>query len=440
MKDLYTFDASPSQAMQTYQQARDAYKAFFDELRVSYLVADADSGPIGGNLSHEYHVPTASGEDTVISCGSCAYAANEELARSNAATKDNKRSQAGLTPIWSWYGITKDRSRLIEVSLPQTTKSQGPDSAKPGRKPEINQHLIKSLYPDLDLSIETPLATFISQLVDYESQGMTHSSKSSTALSIIQIYDYRVPRESFHRDNPVTRQNFADFSSMRHSLDIDTFIDPSSLDLARIQDGDECPKCGEKPLRVQQAVELGHTFYLGDRYSKPMNAKFATSSSQDVGGESATVRAEQDQTAPAKSGQAFFQMGCHGIGISRIIAAVADSLADKQGLVWPRVMAPFEAVILATEEHKASANEMWDILSRQDQGFDAVDAVLDDRDRGLGWKLKDADLIGFPVVLVLASTFAKEGLCEVSIRRLGSRDKVAMEDVREYVCSRLAQI
>ncbi|KAL8973226.1 MAG: hypothetical protein Q9183_000079 [Haloplaca sp. 2 TL-2023] len=440
MKDLYTFDASPSQAIQTYQRARDAYRAFFDDLRVSYLVADADSGSIGGKLSHEYHVPTASGEDTVISCGSCAYAANEELARSKAAIKNSKRSQAGLTPIWSWYGITKDRSRLIEASLPQTTESQGSGSAKPGRNPEINQHLIKSLYPDLDLGIENPLATFTSQLRDYESHGMIDSSKPLTALSIIQIYDYRISRESFHRDNPVTRLDSAGLGTSRFSLDIDTFINPSCLDLARIHNGDECPNCGEKSLKLQQAVELGHTFYLGDRYSKPMNAKFATSSSHDIGDETATGQGDQGPTAPAKSVQAFFQMGCHGIGISRIIAAVADSLADKQGLMWPRVMAPFEAVILATEEHKASANEMWDILSRQNQRFDVVDTVLDDRDRGLGWKLKDADLIGFPVVIVLGSVFAKEGLCEVSIRRLGLREKVAMEDVREYVCSRLAQI
>ncbi|KAL8874406.1 MAG: hypothetical protein Q9174_000251 [Haloplaca sp. 1 TL-2023] len=441
MKDLYTFDASPSQAMETYQQARDAYKAFFDELRVPYLVADADSGSIGGNLSHEYHVPTANGEDTVISCESCAYAANEELARSKAATTDNERSPTGLIPIRSWYGITKDRSRLIEASVPQITNSQGSGASILKRHQEINQHVIKSLYPDLDLSIEDPLATFTSQLVDYDSQGTAHSSKPSLALSIVQIYDYRISRESFHRDNPVTRQDSARSGFMRQSLDnVNTFIDPSSLDLARIQDRDECPKCGEKSLKLQQAVELGHTFYLGDRYSQPMDAKFATSSSHDISNELATVKGDPKQRATAKSGQAFFQMGCHGIGISRIIAAVADSLSDKQGLIWPRVIAPFEAVILSKPEYKASADELWDVLSQQGQGFDPVDAVLDDRDRGLGWKLKDADLIGFPVVVVLGSTFAEEGLCEISIRRLGLRDKVAMEDVRDYVCKKLAQI
>lgn len=438
MKDLYTFDATPQEALKAYQEARKAYNAFFDELRIPYLVADADSGSIGGNLSHEYHAPTPNGEDTIISCGSCTYAANEELARSNAATQDQKRSTEGLIPCQSWFGISKDRCQLVEAVLPKSIGFPEHGHSQQ-RNAQINPHLIKSLYPELDLSIERPLSIFVEHWKENQSADRSQISERLPMPSIARTYDYRISQSfidhqesSMNKDPPSPR--LSEIVGRR------IFVNPLSLDLARIQDGDECPKCGNSSLKLQQAVELGHTFYLGDRYSRPMDATFTTSPTQQVDHGSIPGLENQAELAPAKTGQAYFQMGCHGIGISRIVAAVADSLADPQGLIWPRVMAPFEAAILATEEHKATAEEVWDVLTRRAQCSDSVDAVLDDRDRGLGWKLKDADLIGFPVVIVLGSTFSKGGMCEVSIRRLGSREKVAMEDLKDYVTTRLAQI
>ncbi|KAL8739070.1 MAG: hypothetical protein Q9181_000252 [Wetmoreana brouardii] len=438
MKDLYTFDATSQKAMETYDQARNAYKAFFDELRIPYVVADADPGPIGGSLSHEYHVPTLSGEDTIVSCASCTFAANEELARSRAAVKNNERSTADLAPHQSWFGISKDKCHLVEAILPRYPGS-GENQSRRRREAHINQHLIKTLHPNLDLGIERALGTFVDYWKEHQPSGESWDSKRPPMPRLTRIYDYRISQSFIdhqtlvNNTSPLTQQLLEIVGSR-------TFIDASSLDLARIQDGDECPKCGNHSLKLQQAVELGHTFYLGDRYSKPMNATCTTSPAQQVDDRSIDAQENQDCSAPVKQGQAYFQMGCHGIGVSRIIAAVADSLADTQGLLWPSVMAPFEAAILATEEHKAAAEEVWDILTGQEPGSDPIDAVLDDRDKGLGWKLKDADLIGFPVVILLGSIYSKRRFCEVWVRRLGSRQKVAMKNLRHYVASRLTQI
>ncbi|KAI4204019.1 MAG: hypothetical protein LQ350_001412 [Teloschistes chrysophthalmus] len=438
MKDLYTFDATPQQAMETYTLARKAYDAFFDELRIPYIVAEADSGSIGGNLSHEYHVPSSGGEDTVISCGSCTYAANEELAKTQSTMSEHRRSIGDFVPYRSWFGIGKDRTQLLEVILPRHVGSDAAVGSK-NREAQVNPYLVKQLYPHLDLSIEHALSIFIDRWKDNPPSKDGQKPESSSRPRLVRIYDYRIPVSSMgHHQNSIGGGHL--LQELSSNVDLEIVVDRSSLDLARIQEGDGCPKCGNKSIRLQQAVELGHTFYLGDRYSRPLDAKFITPPAQQIDQTSLVTPEGESELRQGDKDKSWFQMGCHGIGISRIIGAVADALADRQGLLWPRVMAPFEAAILANEDHKVAAESVWDVLTRYEPGFDPVDAILDDRDRGLGWKLKDADLIGFPVVVILGSTYSKEGVCEVSIRRLGSREKVATKSLREYIARKLAMI
>ncbi|KAL8953079.1 MAG: hypothetical protein Q9222_001072 [Ikaeria aurantiellina] len=440
MKDLYTFDATSEEAMKTYQQARRAYNAFFDELHIPYIVAEADSGAIGGSLSHEYHIPTRSGEDTIVSCGSCAYAANEELAAGNVAAKRMPRLSEDFAPYQSWFGVSPNRLQLVEAVLPRYDQMRG-DTALQQRELRINSHLIKAYYPDLDLGVEEPLRTFVTHWRDRLPSSENLEMKLLPSPELVRIFDYRVPKEAMLEYN--TGSNDKQTKSLVQGLL--EIVGPKvsnaavSMDLAGIRDGDKCPRCGNNSGKLQAAVELGHTFYLGDRYSKPMDAKFTASPARKAANE-VSIEEIQGQAGAANTDQTNFQMGCHGIGISRIIAAVADALADSQGLIWPRVMAPFEIAILATEEHKVVAEEVWDMLHRSEQGMDSVDAVIDDRDRGLGWKLKDADLIGFPIVVVLGSTFSKRGKCEVSVRRLKSREEVRLEDLRDYILSKLPDL
>ncbi|KAL8781925.1 MAG: hypothetical protein Q9194_000118 [Teloschistes cf. exilis] len=438
MKDLYTFDATPQQAMETYTLARKAYDAFFDELRIPYIVAEADSGSIGGNLSHEYHIPSSSGEDTVISCGSCTYAANEELAKTRSTMSEHRRSDGDFVPYRSWFGVSKDRTQLFEIILPRHVGFEAA-AVSENREAQANPYLVKQLYPHVDLSIEHALSIFIDRWKDISPSKEGQKLASSSRPRLVRIYDYRIPISSMdHHQNSTGGGHL--LQELSNNVDLEIFVDRSSLDLARIQEGDGCPKCGSKSIRLQPAVELGHTFYLGDRYSRPFDAKFINPTAQQIGQTSLVTPAEESKLRQDDKDKSWFQMGCHGIGISRIIGAVADALADRQGLLWPRVMAPFEAAILANEDHQAAAESVWDVLTQYEPGFDPVDAILDDRDRGLGWKLKDADLIGFPVVIILGSTYSKEGVCEVSIRRLGSREKIATKNLREYIARKLTVI
>lgn len=439
MKDLYTFDATPQEAKETYTKARMAYNNFFDELQIPYLAVKADSGSIGGDLSHEYHLPSPNGEDTIISCRSCPFAVNEELARPSGPKKlDRSTDDCAILPV-PWFGVSKDRLHLVEAILPQHTALREPlrEGHSPRLEPaKIDPYLMKTLYPDLDLSIERPLYAFVEHWTRYQSSPGSRAATGPPLSSPHHtcIYDYRVPQSLIDNHSAIAK-GYRSTRSLSKITHLNKSISRESIDLARFRDGDQCPSCGEPSLETQKAIELGHTFYLGDRYSKPLDATFPLPQHADDDGGSSKAVASQDQTNTLK---APFQMGCHGIGISRMIAAVADSLSDEQGLVWPRVMAPYEAVILATDEHIGAAEEVWDLLSSPQEG--SVEAVLDDRARGLGWKMKDADLIGFPVVIILGTHFRKQGLCEVVVRRLGTRQKVQIKKVKEYIVSRLDRI
>ena len=281
MKDLYTFDISKSQALTTYHTVRQAYSDFFDEFKVPYIIAEADSGNIGGDLSHEYHIESDKGEDVVYICQACNFTANEEIL-------------------------------------------EGQDS------------------------------------LDKEQRQC------------------------------------------------------------------KCLKCSSG-MKGIATIELGHTFYLGTKYSEPLGALV------DV-----PKLLEDDATAVEKNEASTIsvsmEMGCHGIGVSRLIAGIASILSDKKGLNWPRAIAPFEAVIISSPGAEESVTQLSDQLSH------TVDVIIDDRDKSLVWKMKDADLIGYPVMVIFGRSWAKEGKCEVQCRRLNVREDVRPELLLGLVESLLAKL
>ncbi|KAI9752570.1 MAG: hypothetical protein M4579_005568 [Chaenotheca gracillima] len=470
MKDLYTFDHSESSAIETYEAVRDTYAKFFDEFKIPYLVAEADSGSMGGNLSHEYHFPSSKGEDNVISCDRCSYVANEELAESgrseglspslptterplriiddvetgvekSSASRGGRMKADDLTrEISVWTGITEDRMSLVNVFYPSFTASgeQNRDLN------QVNTFAVKRVVPNLDAGIEAPIVKWKERFQPLtESTGETEKSYSS----VINVFDYRLPQNisastfSNHADVPVAQRLPTYFSkqipttSITHNPANDT-----PLDLIKIRHGDSCPKCSDGRLRTQKAVELGHTFHLGTRYSEPLDAKVV-------------VAPDPLQKSSSKEERVSLQMGCHGIGISRIIGAVAEMLADEKGLNWPRTMAPFEVVVISRKTTD-DAGVVYDALMddiRTDGTEDlprtgrtdskAIDVVLDDRAKEFVWKLSDADLIGYPVIVVLGRAWTTAKKCEVQCRRLnGLKTEVPLDQLRGFVLSLLEQL
>jgi prolyl-tRNA synthetase len=380
MKDLYTFDSAVEAGLETYKSVRLAYKNLFDELKLPYLVADADSGNMGGKLSHEYHFVSPKGEDNVWSCSSCSYVANEELVEKRTL----EAAPTDARPL-IFTGISVDRKTAIEISVPRPASL--PHDATPSWdqiSQYTNPHALKKAAPsniELDTGIE----------------AATLSSLLPKTTSTIQITD----------------------RSLSPS-------DAAALDLTPTVSGSACAHCASGTLHVQKAIEVAHTFHLGTRYSEPLNAFV-----------SVPVGASKDtEWVP-------MQMGCHGIGVSRLIAAIASLLADSKGLQWPRVVAPFEAAVLtgpAVGEEESM--EVYDLLSRYaEKGLQTVDAVLDDRaGKSLGWKMKDADLIGYPVVVVMGRGWKDKRELEVQCRRLGVKKDVGLGQLREEVEALLAQL
>lgn len=381
MKDLYTFDSTHSAALETYDAVRKAYTSIFDAFKLPYLVADADSGNMGGNLSHEYHFPSPKGEDNVWSCSSCSYVANEELVEK---APDVLNPEEFIEPFY-FRGISTDRKTRIDILVPPPKDVDTKlDEVRWDRIGElVNLHAVKRYLARKDIELDTGIeAAALQQLL---SDKIHEFDQNPMEVFDRAVYD---PESDFKEDY---------------------------IDLTPIVPGSPCPKCDGGTLNVTKAIEAAHTFHLGTRYSEPLGALVAQ---------------------PDGKTRDFVHMGCHGIGVSRIIGAVASLLKDEKGLNWPKVIAPYEVIILPSRQRKVNdAMEVYDTLG------DDIDVVLDDRaDKSLGWKLGDADLIGYPVIVVLGRAWEKNEEVEVQCRRLSVKKNVSIERLREEVQRLLEQL
>lgn len=403
MKDLYTFDVTDEAARNTYEQVRSAYKAFLDELRLPYLVANADSGNMGGKLSHEYHFISDRGEDNVIHCANCDYSTNEEL-----FVGAFERSM--VAPLWkqisdSIYGgeavesididehgnvsgpcetttyLTKARDRRIHVVTPRDAGA-------------VNVYAVKALMPDLDTSVPP-------------SEAFASTSAPNTAAETGLVVDQRLAmqvgaaRLASLAEKPTTPQ-----AQIIYSKDTILTLPTSTT---------PCPSCRSFSLQFSKAIEIGHTFHLGTRYSVPLNAQVLNS---------------KNEVVP-------ISMGCHGIGVSRLIGAIAGLLADEKGLNWPLLIAPFSVMIVPTQH--ASVEDVASVYDALAEFADtstlaahdgrSLDYAIDDRDRPLGWKLNDADLIGYPFIVVLGKAWKSRGAVELQCRRLGVKKEISLEEL-----------
>jgi prolyl-tRNA synthetase len=488
MKDLYTFDSSPELALETYEAVQQAYRNFFNELKLPYLVAEADSGNMGGNLSHEYHFASTNGEDNIISCSGCGYVANEELAQNrssvdhsqivlsapqrrilsepsddleidlenlqNQSQRDENSIQAKLA---TWSGITKDKLTLVNVFFPyMSTASSIPENGAHIMN-EVNLHAVKRIVPSLDAGVGDAVGVWRDNFKALSQEKFQPSSISQEPYSkIINLFDFRVsagmPGSTFsnHTDISASKPNLSYFSKQIPTTNIvQSSDDGAYFDMVKVRTGDLCPRCDSGLLRVQKAIELGHTFHLGTRYSKLLEARVSMAPPNV----SHTTSQEQDRKHPVttSSGDAVeLQMGCHGIGVSRMIGAIADVMADNRGLNWPRIIAPFEVAIISKFGSDEDSVSVYDAIagqSRVESSFEAagtagepIDVVLDDRPKDFIWKLNDADMIGCSILVILGKAWKESRSCEVQCRRRSIRTTVPMEDVATYVASLLRDL
>ncbi|CAI5755530.1 unnamed protein product [Candida verbasci] len=330
MNDGYSFDIDEKNAMKSYNSIVEAYHKIFTDLRVPYIKANADSGDIGGDLSHEWHYIDKTGEDLVFTCDSCGNISNIEKTLSIGESQYDVDVK---------YFTTNDRNTLICAYYPK------------GRI--LEPKFIKSeLELPEDLIETTDLTEF-----------------SDISKRVIRIMDSRL----------TSRSNFPDFpiDFVNRSL-ITTLTD---IPIVLAQEGETCHECEEGKLNSSPAIEVGHTFYLGDKYSKPMNCKI-------------------DIPEGNKTKSVNLMMGCYGIGISRIIAAIAEINRDEQGLRWPSIISPWNITIVSKDH--------YDFIKTLD-----FDYRLDDRDENFSKKINLSNSLGIPLIVILGRSFP---ICEIEIR------------------------
>ncbi|KAF5025266.1 hypothetical protein F66182_2651 [Fusarium sp. NRRL 66182] len=412
MKDLYTFDLTASEAVETYRQISEAYRAFFSELKMPYLVAEASSGDMGGDLSHEYHLPSSVGEDTVVNCDSCGYTANDEVAAARPpSTVSSGKLNVSASQFRVWRGISKDRKVLINAWYPQSSEAFA--------ESDLSLHAVKSAVPELDTSIKDPLPFWNEAL------------KSKNA-QVINVIDGRLaPAFENVRDKlPLLPEKF-DSHQVEHST-VGGANSGRGLNLVRIANGDGCPRCEKGTLKIHRALECGHTFQLGTRYSVPLDACVTLPQS------GLPVIANKESLTPGS--RIPVEMGCHGVGVSRIFGAVAEILADERGLNWPRAIAPFEVAIIPASGLTEEPLKIYDELAVNHGSQSGFDVVLDDRKRSFGWKMNDADMVGYPVLVILGRSFKNNGACEVQCRRLSIKEDVKVDALPEFISGLLDKL
>jgi len=411
MKDAYSFDASPAGMQESYQAMYDAYIRIFERCGVQPTPVVADSGAIGGEVNHEFMVPSAIGEDMFVRCPKGDYAANLEAATAGDPWFDDPsvrhgRRQRPDEPLTEHH--TPDRPG-IDLVVDFFTNEGRPLTAAGMLKcialvDESDNPVVALVPGDREVRVPKGHRTFD----DSDFERNPHLVKGYIGPMGLQSHGVRVVADPLVKAPAtwVTGANKADHHVTGATLHRDFEVD-AWLPLATVAPNDPCPRCGN-PLTLVRSVEAGHTFQLGLTYSLKMGATFGD---------------EDGKERP-------FWMGCYGIGVSRLPAVVAEEHHDDHGLAWPADVAPFSVHLLAigaarNPEVATAADALYDQLTGA-----GIAVLYDDRpDVSPGVKFADADLLGMPTQLVVGAKGLARGVVERKDRATGGRDELPVNAV-----------
>jgi prolyl-tRNA synthetase len=410
MKDAYSFHASRDSLAATYQVMYDAYTRIFTRLGLTFRAVAADTGAIGGSASHEFHVLADSGEDVIAYCPDSDYAANIELAEAVAPQTPRPAPHAALEKV-ATPGMKRieDVAAFLKTTPDRVVKTlivegeAGPVALLVRGDHELNEVKAAKLP-----GVKAPLA-FASDEAVRAATGAQPGSVGPLGLNIPVIADRAVAVMS----DFVCGANEDGFHFVGVNFGRD-LPEPQVADLRNVVAGDPSPD-GRGHLALCRGIEVGHVFQLGTKYSQAMNATFL------------------DENGRAQ----VLEMGCYGIGVSRIVAAAIEQHHDERGIIWPVNMAPFLLVIVAIGYAKSEAvRQAADVLYTEltAAGFEVL---LDDRDERPGVMFADAELIGIPHRVTLGERGLKDGLIEYQPRRGGEAQKVPLAEAVGFLTQRL---
>jgi len=424
MKDAYSFDRDQVSAKASYQVMASAYRRIFDRFGLTYRAVAADSGAIGGDLSEEFQVIAATGEDAIVYCPSSDYAANLEKAEAMAPTAARPAPAQALTRVPTPGKSTcTDVASLLGVPLVNTVKSLVLATEEKNAEGEIVKVRIWLLLlrgdhdmnevkvgkvPGLDAGFRFATATEIEAHFGCKAGYLG-------PIGLVQPVTVVADREVAVMADWICGGNAADVHLTGVNWGRDVPEPDAVADLRNVVEGDASPD-GKGLLAIERGIEVGHVFYLGTKYSRAMEATFL--------GEDGKPQ--------------YFEMGCYGIGITRLPAAAIEQNHDERGIIWPDAIAPFTVVICPigmdrSAEVRAAAETLHDRLREQ-----GVDVLLDDRGERPGAMFADWELIGVPHRVVISDRGLKEGQLEYQHRRETTPTKVAVAQVAGFLAARLA--
>ena len=423
MKDSYSFDIDAAGLDISYRKHYDAYCRIFDRSGLKYMVVEADSGAMGGKESHEFMVRTSAGEDQIVSCDACNYAANMEKATSKLWPVEDLKPEGDGKPLLvhtPGFKTIDEVANFLQTSVNNKIKTLALMSESTDESGKKKSQAVVVLMRGNDQLNEAKLNATIATATRPMEEGEIKALFNSPAgylgpVGIEWARDLKNPdgkplllvdKALEGRTNLIAGANREDYH-MKNLTPGKDFHPTAYADLRAVTPGEPCPNCG-KPLRIDTSVEIGHIFKLGYRYSESMGLRVLDKNGKEV--------------MPI--------MGCYGIGIERILTAAVEQGNDENGFWLPASIAPFE-IVVAPVNMKDEAVRMAaeDIAKRLDgAGFDVV---LDDRDERPGVKFKDADLVGIPFRITVGKKVT-EGTVEVVFRETREVRDVTIPAIVEH--------
>ena len=406
MKDAYSFHTDLDDCQREYRNMYDAYGRIFDRCGLTYRPVEADTGAIGGSMSHEFQVLADSGEDAIVSCDSCDYAANVEKAelapphgslsmRSGSLTQVDTPGRRTIEEVSSFLGEPPERfvKTLLYVTDTDTVVAA----------------LVRGDHELSEAKLKNVLGCQWVVLADEETVRQATGAPTGFAgpinIKATLISDLALRGEK----GLVCGANERD----THLTDLDQERDLPGLqfaDLHRATAGDPCPRCQKGTFTAHRGIEVGQTFYLGTKYSQAMNATYLD----------------------AKGEQRPMEMGCYGIGITRTVAAAIEQNHDDAGIIWPKPLAPTDVHIVPLNwNDETTRNTAEDVYAKLQRA--GADVLFDDREERPGVKFKDADLLGAPLRVTIGGKSLARGVVELKQRADGTMTEVPVEQAVEAI-------
>ena len=391
MKDLYSFDKDEEGMRVSYKKMYDAYTNVFTRCGLTFRPVEADNGAIGGGGSHEFTVLADAGESNIAYCEKCDYAASDEKAELKTIRAESEELlplEKVATPGTKTIALVAD---YLKVPVEKTIKAV----AYQNEKDEVILVFVRGDHEVNEVKVLNAVGAIALRMADETAiRDIGGEPGFMSPIGVKKGTKIVVDATVMEMQNAVAGANEVDVHYKNVTPKRD-FGEPIIADLRLVQEGDPCPHCGA-PLKMTRGIEAGQVFMLGTKYSEALHATFL------------------DESGKEKP----LVMGCYGIGVGRTMAAAIEQNNDKDGIIWPRAIAPFEVVVVPVNAKVPEQLELAEKIYGELKTA-GVDVLLDDRKERAGVKFKDCDLIGYPIRVTVGPKAVEEGLIELRIRKSG---------------------